>query len=66
MLVNDLVTNGLLCSINPRTDQSCDEMTAIRLQAQDTYDLQAYVDAQYGGPGRGWFRIVTTAEQARR
>ncbi|MFC8943355.1 hypothetical protein ACFT1B_35290, partial [Streptomyces griseoincarnatus] len=49
VLVNDLVTNGLLCSINPGTYQSCDEMTAIRLQAQDTYDLQAFVDAQYGG-----------------
>lgn len=65
VLVNDLVTNGLLCSINPGTYQSCDEMTAIRLQAQDTYDLQAYVDAQYGGAGKGWFRIVTTSEQAR-
>jgi microsomal dipeptidase-like Zn-dependent dipeptidase len=65
VLVNDLVTNGLLCSINPGTYQSCDEMTAIRRQAQDTYDLQAYVDAQYGGAGKGWFRIVTTSEQAR-
>lgn len=65
VLVNDLVTNGLLCSINPGTYQSCDEMTAIRRQAQDTYDLQDYVDAQYGGPGRGWFRIVTSSEQAR-
>lgn len=65
VLVNDLVTNGLLCSINPGTYQSCDEMTAIRRQAQDTYDLQAYVDAQYGGPGRGWFRVVTSSEQAR-
>jgi microsomal dipeptidase-like Zn-dependent dipeptidase len=65
VLVNDLVTNGLLCSINPGTYQSCDEMTAIRRQAQDTYDLQAYVDAQHGGPGRGWFRVVTSSEQAR-
>src|SRR3954470_1755575 len=27
--------------------------------------LQDYVDAQRGGPGRGWLRIVTSAQQAR-
>src|SRR3954470_7620254 len=28
--------------------------------------LQDYVDAQRGGPGRGWLRIVTSAREARR
>ncbi|MFJ4906387.1 discoidin domain-containing protein [Streptomyces sp. NPDC093249] len=64
VLVNDLVTNGLICSILPR-DRSCDEMTSIRLQARKTYELQDYVDRQYGGPGKGWFRVVTSAAQAR-
>lgn len=64
VLVNDLVTNGLICSILPR-DRSCDEMTSIRLQARKTYELQEYVDGMYGGPGKGWFRIVTSAAQAR-
>ncbi|MEU9292209.1 discoidin domain-containing protein [Streptomyces sp. NPDC048266] len=64
VLVNDLVTNGLICSILPR-DRSCDEMTSIRLQARKTYELQDYVDGMYGGPGKGWFRIVTSAAQAR-
>ncbi|MFJ8659894.1 discoidin domain-containing protein [Streptomyces sp. NPDC093795] len=64
VLVNDLVTNGLICSILPR-DRSCDEMTSIRLQARKTYELQDYVDGLYGGPGKGWFRIVTSAAQAR-
>ncbi|HEY9368636.1 discoidin domain-containing protein [Streptomyces sp.] len=64
VLVNDLVTNGLICSLLPR-DRSCDEMTSIRLQARKTYELQDYVDKMYGGPGKGWFRIVTSSDQAR-
>ncbi|MFB7513468.1 discoidin domain-containing protein [Streptomyces sp. NPDC056144] len=65
VLVNDLVTNGLLCSIQPR-DRGCDEMEAIRLEARKTYELQDYVDGMFGGPGKGWFRIVTSADQARK
>ena len=37
VLVNDLVTNGMICSIYPFKDRSCDEMTSIRLQAKLTY-----------------------------
>ncbi|MEV8600850.1 discoidin domain-containing protein [Streptomyces griseoviridis] len=65
VLVNDLVTNGMICSVYPFKVRSCDEMTSIRLQARLTYDLQAFIDTQYGGPGKGWFRIVTDSAQAR-
>ncbi|GAA3506391.1 hypothetical protein GCM10019016_135060 [Streptomyces prasinosporus] len=65
VLVNDLVTNGVICSVYFFKDRGCDEMTSIRLQAKLTYDLQAYVDGMYGGPGKGWFRIVTDSAQAR-
>ncbi|MGW7417393.1 galactose-binding domain-containing protein [Streptomyces sp. NPDC054863] len=65
VLVNDLVTNGVICSVYPFKDRSCDEMTAIRLEAKKTYDMQAYIDRMYGGPGKGWFRIVTGSAQAR-
>ncbi|WP_405559889.1 discoidin domain-containing protein [Streptomyces canus] len=65
VLVNDLVTNGMICSIYPFKDRSCDEMTSIRLQAKLTYDLQAFIDKMYGGTGKGWFRIVTDSAQAR-
>jgi microsomal dipeptidase-like Zn-dependent dipeptidase len=66
VLVNDLVTNGVICSVYPFKDRSCDEMTSIRLQAKLTYQLQDYVDAMYGGAGKGWFRIVTDTAQARK
>jgi microsomal dipeptidase-like Zn-dependent dipeptidase len=65
VLVNDLVTNGVICSVYFFKDRSCDEMTSIRLQAQKTYEMQAYIDTMYGGPGKGWFRIVTDTVQAR-
>ncbi|GAA2499301.1 hypothetical protein GCM10010393_34500 [Streptomyces gobitricini] len=66
VLVNDLVTNGVICSVYFFKDRGCDEMTSIRLQARKTYGMQAYVDEMYGGPGKGWFRIVTDSAQARR
>ena len=28
--------------------------------------MERYIDAQYGGPGKGWYRIVTDPFQARR
>ncbi|MDI2130038.1 discoidin domain-containing protein [Yinghuangia seranimata] len=64
VLVNDLVTNGLICSLLPR-DRGCDEMDAIRLEAQKSYAMQDFVDKMYGGPGKGWFRIVLNSAQAR-
>ncbi|MFF8288602.1 discoidin domain-containing protein [Streptomyces sp. NPDC016309] len=65
VLVNDLVTNGVICSVYFFKDRGCDEMTSIRLQARKTYEMQAFVDRMYGGPGKGWFRIVTDSAQAR-
>jgi hypothetical protein len=66
ILVNLLVENNKLCELYPLKRNSCDDMDSIRLQAKDMHLLQDYVDAQYGGPGKGWYRIVTTPEQARR
>ncbi|MDI3406948.1 galactose-binding domain-containing protein [Streptomyces cavernicola] len=66
VLVNDLVTNGVICSVYFFKDRGCDEMDAIRLEAKKSYDMQAFVDKMYGGPGKGWFRIVTSSAQARK
>ncbi|MFJ3445341.1 discoidin domain-containing protein [Streptomyces sp. NPDC086081] len=65
VLVNDLVTNGVICSVYFFKDRGCDEMTSIRLQARLSYDMQDYIDRLYGGPGKGFFRIVTDSSQAR-
>ncbi|RNL77717.1 hypothetical protein [Nocardioides marmorisolisilvae] len=65
VLVNLLVENNQLCMIYPRKRNSCDDMTSIRLQAHDMHLMEQYIDAQHGGPGKGWYRIVTNPEQAR-
>ncbi|WP_442817442.1 galactose-binding domain-containing protein [Streptomyces sp. NBC_01216] len=65
VLVNDLVTNGVICSVYFFKDRGCDEMTSLRLQARKMYEMQDYVDTMYGGKGKGWFRIVLDSAQAR-
>ncbi len=66
LFVNLLVENRVLCEAYPLKQNSCDEMDSIRLQARRIRELEDYIDAQNGGPGRGWFRIVTDPFQARR
>jgi len=71
LFVNLLVENNQLCRLYPYkrdglSDVTCDEMESVRRQARDMHTLQDYVDAQYGGPGKGWYRIVTSPWQARR
>ena len=66
LFTNLLVENGQLCKLYPIKHNSCDEMTSVRLQAHDMYAFQRYIDAQYGGPGKGWYRIVKSPAQARR
>jgi hypothetical protein len=41
-------------------------MDSVRLQALDLFALQDYIDAQFRGPGKGFFRIVRTPAEARR
>ena len=65
MMETALTSNATLCVIYPFKDKPCDEMTSVRLQAKRTYALQDFVDKQFGGPGKGWFRIVTSSESAR-
>jgi hypothetical protein len=66
ILVNLLVQNNKLCQLYPLKRTSCDDMDAVRLQASDMRQMERYIDAQYGGPGRGFYRIVTDPFQARK
>jgi hypothetical protein len=64
--VNLFVDNGKLCDVYWLKRNPCDEMNTVRLEAKDIYQLQDYIDAQYGGPGKGWFRIVRDPFEARK
>ncbi len=66
LYTNLLVENNVLCELYPIKKNSCDDMDSIRLQARDMYAMQDYIDAQYGGPGKGWYRIVKDPFEARR
>jgi hypothetical protein len=66
MMVNLLVDNDVLCGLQANRVNSCDEMEGAKLQRRRLYELQDYIDAQYGGPGKGFLRVVTDPYQARR
>ena len=72
MMVTHLVENEVLCKLQstlmPQSwvwSNSCDTMSSIDLQIQRLHQLQDYVDAQEGGPGKGFFRLVSSAQEAR-
>jgi hypothetical protein len=66
VMVTNLVDNEALCSLMTTTRNPCNDMDAVRIQSADLYALQDYIDAQSGGPGKGWFRVVTDPFQARK
>ena len=64
--MNLLVENNQLCMLYPIKRNSCDDMDSVRLQAHDMYKMQDYIDAQFGGPGKGFYRIVKSPFEARK
>lgn len=54
---------GKLYSLTPTAD--CNDASVSTKQVEYLYEVQDYVDAQNGGPGKGWFRIVKSPLEAR-
>lgn len=54
---------GARFALSPTAD--CNDMSIAVKQVHYLYDIQDYIDAQYGGPGEGWFRIVKSPQEAR-
>jgi hypothetical protein len=63
-----------LCNVGKQTggnkdpnvlDEDCVDMGVGLKQVRYLYDMQDYIDAQQGGPGKGWFRIVKDPTEAR-
>ncbi len=65
LYTNLLVDNEVLCEVYPIKRNPCNEMHNIRLQRKRLDELVDYIDAQHGGPGKGWLRIVRTPFEAR-
>ena len=66
LIVMPVNENRILCELQANRRTDCDEMDTTRLELDDIYKLQDYVDAQAGGPGKGFFQIVTDPFEARK
>jgi len=63
-------TNSIICDFMigegiQKSRYGCDDMTAVDRIIDESYAMERYIDAQAGGPGLGWFRIVHTPAEAR-
>jgi len=70
LVVQHATTNSVLCELFSgervqRVRYSCNDMVAVDRSIEETFNLERYIDAQRGGPGRGWFRVVRTPAEAR-
>ncbi len=66
LIVMPVNENRILCQLMTNRRNSCDEMATVRKGIRDIKQMQNYVDAQAGGPGKGWFQIVRNPFQARK
>jgi microsomal dipeptidase-like Zn-dependent dipeptidase len=70
LIVQHATTNSVMCElmagerIQP-VRYSCNDMVAVDRSIEETYNLERYIDAQHGGPGRGWFRVVKSPAEGR-
>jgi microsomal dipeptidase-like Zn-dependent dipeptidase len=65
LVVAQTVDDEPLCLLEPRRNDGCNETRSILAQIRMLRGLQDYIDAQSGGRGRGWFRLVFSPAQAR-
>ena len=70
LVVQHATTNSVICNITVAegwapSRYDCEDMTGVDRQLEAVFDMERYIDAQSGGPEQGWFRIVTTPEEAR-
>lgn len=70
LVIQHATTNSVICDFTVGAGlqparYDCSDMTAVDRIIDETYAMERYVDAQAGGPGLGWFRVVQAPEQAR-
>ena len=70
LLVQHATTNEFLCKLAAGVGaqakrHDCNDMVNVDAILDATFAMERYIDAQAGGPGQGWFRIVYSPEEAR-
>lgn len=70
IMLNNVVENQTLCNLEVvamlHPTQNCNEMDSAESQVTFMKNMQDYIDAQEGGPGKGWFRLVDNPVDARK
>ncbi|HEX2173042.1 MAG TPA: membrane dipeptidase, partial [Dehalococcoidia bacterium] len=68
LMVLDAVNNELYCNVAkkaPWLAPNCDDMAVAEFQILQAKGIETTVDNANGGPGKGWYRIVYSAKEAR-
>ena len=65
LMVMGVNENRVLCELQANRVESCNEMDTMRRSFRAIRELEDYVDAQAGGPGKGFFQVVTDPFEAR-
>jgi microsomal dipeptidase-like Zn-dependent dipeptidase len=70
LMVQHATSNQIICDLLEGSDTqptrySCNDMVAVDRIIEETRNMERYIDAQHGGPGEGWFRIVESPQEAR-
>ena len=70
LVLQHATSNAVICNLSvgegwAPAKYDCEDMTATDKQIDAAYELERYVDAQHGGPGQGWFRVVQSPSEAR-
>ncbi len=70
LLVQHATGNSVMCELTvglgaQRTLYSCNDMVSVDEAIAQAHALERYIDAQSGGPGRGWLRVVGSPDEAR-
>ena len=70
LMVQHAVSNEAMCDVTVDTEfqparYGCEDMLAVDRQLLEVREMEKYIDAQSGGPGEGWFKVVESPQQAR-
>ncbi len=66
LMVVHAVNNSVICEVaGKKKGFTCDDMDAVDRELGRAIEMEAYIDAQSGGPGQGWYRIARSAAEAR-
>lgn len=70
LMVQHATTDETICKLTvgqgfQESRYDCTDMTAVDRIIEESWAMQDHIDALHGGPGEGWFRIVTSPAEAR-